>query len=188
MAKTCSFFGHRKIEETQELKDRLKRVILYLIEEENVRNFLFGSNSDFYTLCHRIVSELKEMYPDIVRKKYICRSETCSLVSQKELWAKIYKSINVNEVLWMEEEVEHDTKWTSGKGQYVERNQAMIDDSDFCVFYYNALYQPALRKTSKRDVVPYQPKSGTEVALDYAIRKKRNGKLINFFNVFREED
>ena len=53
----------------------------------------------------------------------------------------------------------------------------MIDDSDFCVFYYNEKYQPQRRKESKRSIRTYQPKSGTKIAYDYA--KRKNKKIIN---------
>ena len=77
-------------------------------------------------------------------------------------------------LLGVEEEVEYKTKWTSGKAQYVERNQAMIDESDVCIFYYDEKYQPPLRKQSRRALNDYQPKSGTRVAYEYAKRKKKD--------------
>ena len=180
--KTCSFFGHRKIEETEDLKSRLKSVITHLIENEQVEVFLFGSRSDFNSLCHAIVTELKEShYPHIQRRAYTCRSETCTLEKERAYWEKIYSRLeNCPAVLLgVEEEVEHKTKWTSGKAQYVKRNQAMIDDSDFCVFYYNEEYTPPLRKRSRNALSPYQPKSGTKLAYKYATQKKK--KIINLF-------
>ena len=45
--KVCSFFGHRKIEITKELKQKVKEVIEDLIFNHNVLTFLFGSRSDF---------------------------------------------------------------------------------------------------------------------------------------------
>ena len=77
--KVCSFFGHRKIVETEELIERIRNAIVNLIENHNVRVFLFGSRSDFDSLCHLIVTELKEQYPEIERRAYTCRSETCTL-------------------------------------------------------------------------------------------------------------
>ena len=56
----------------------------------------------------------------------------------------------------------------AGKASYVERNREMIDDSDFCVFFYIEEYKPEHdphRKTSG--------KSGTKMAYDYAVRKKK---------------
>ena len=180
--KSCSFFGHRKIEETEELKNRLKSVIIHLIENEKVEIFLFGSRSDFNTLCHAVVTQLKERYPHLQRRAYTCRSETCTIEKERAHWEEIYSRIENRPVsiLGVEEEVEHKTKWVAGKAQYVERNQAMIDDSDFCVFYYNEEYKPPLRKRSRSDLSTYQPKSGTKIAYEYAKQKKK--EIINLFD------
>lgn len=72
-----------------------------------------------------------------------------------------------------DEEYDHPTKYTSGKASYVERNQAMINDSDYCIFYYDKNYQPGMRKYSKRSIGYYQPKSGTALAYAYARQKKK---------------
>ena len=179
--KTCSFFGHRKIEETEELKTRVQSVIINLIENKGVEIFLFGSKSDFNSLCHVIITKLKEKYPLIQRRVYTCRSETCVLEKERAYWEKIYSQFEKGSVslLEVEEEIEHKTKWTSGKAQYVERNQAMIDNSDFCIFYYNEEYKPPLRKHSRNALSTYQPKSGTKLAYEYALRKKK--EIINLF-------
>ena len=67
----------------------------------------------------------------------------------------------------------------AGKAAYAERNQAMICESDICVFYYNENYQPERRKESKRSIGTYQPKSGTKIAYDYAVKQKK--KIINLY-------
>ena len=78
--KTCCFLGHRKIDETEELKSRLKSIITYLIEDEKVEVFLFGSRSDFNSLCHAIVTELKEKYPHrLCAKDLLNRNELSKL-------------------------------------------------------------------------------------------------------------
>lgn len=179
--KTCCFLGHRKIDETEELKSRLKSIITYLIEDEKVEVFLFGSRSDFNSLCHAIVTELKEKYPHIQRRAYTCRSETCTLEKERAYWEEIYSHFEKRPVtlLGVEEEIEHRTKWTSGRAQYVERNQAMIDDSDFCLFYYDEIYKPPLRKQYRSALSMYQPKSGTKLAYDYANQRKK--EIINLF-------
>lgn len=177
---TCSFFGHRKIENNEELKQKVKEVIEDLIVKHGVSTFLFGSRSEFDYLCHLVVTELKEKY-DIKRIAYTCKSEACALESQRRQLEK--KRLAVMRkgacLLGVEEEFEHKTKYQSGKACYVERNQAMINDSDFCVFYYDKNYKPALKKRSKRSVCYYQPKSGTEIAFLYAMRKRKI--LINLF-------
>ena len=76
-------------------------------------------------------------------------------------------------MLGVEEEFEHKTKYTSGRASYVERNQAMINDGDYFIFYYDENYQPEMRKYSKRSIGYYQPKSGTSLAYDYAKQKKK---------------
>ena len=95
--------------------------------------------------------------------------------SERAHWEEIYSHFRKEKVtlLGVEEEVEHKTKYTSGRASYVERNQAMINDSDFCVFYYDENYQPEIRKYSKRSIGYYQPKSGTALAYAYAKQKKK---------------
>ena len=190
MEKVCSFFGYRKIKETEDLVQCLRNKIVELIEQYGVKIFLFGSRSDFDELCHRIVTELRVKYPDLQRRAYTCRSETCILENERGKWEKIYSEVKNREVhlLGVEQEVEHKNKWTAGRASYVERNQAMIDDSDYCIFYYNPYYQPPRRKYSKCSFGDYQPKSGTQLALDYAYKRKRAGKELFILNVFEEED
>lgn len=52
----CCIFGHRKINETQELRERLSAVIEELMVGQGVDTFLFGSKSRFNDLCYEIVS------------------------------------------------------------------------------------------------------------------------------------
>ena len=59
----------------------------------------------------------------------------------------------------------------AGKASYVERTQEMIKKSDFCIMYYDKNYTPPRRRNSKRDLTDYQPKSGTKIAYDYAVKK-----------------
>lgn len=77
-----------------------------------------------------------------------------------------------------------DRLWSAGKASYVERNQDMINASDYCVFYYDPDYQPPKRKYSKRDVSEYQPKSGTRLAYEYAYSKKIERCSIEIINLF----
>lgn len=110
-----------------------------------------------------------------------CKSELCFLESDREEMEKFYSRALKKEIhlQGFEEEVEHKTKYTSGKASYVERNQAMIDLCDFCVFYFDEHYLPPLRLFSKHSS-PYQPRSGTALAFKYAKRKKKH--IINMFD------
>ena len=165
--KTCCFFGHRKIDETQELKNNLCEIIENLIVNEKVETFLFGSKSQFDELCHKIVTELKEKYPHI--KRIYVRSAYQYIPDWYE------KSLlENNEGTYFPEYMEN-----AGRASYVERNQEMINKSDFCIVYYDENYLPPRRKNSRRDLFDYQPKSGTAVAYVYAVKKKK--KIINYF-------
>lgn len=61
MKKICSFFGHKKIEITEKLKERVKNFIERLIVKDNYTIFLFGGFSEFDYMCYKIVSELKKL-------------------------------------------------------------------------------------------------------------------------------
>ncbi|MGN1316910.1 MAG: hypothetical protein ACI4VW_07610 [Acutalibacteraceae bacterium] len=60
ISSTCCFFGHRTIDETEELKAKLIYIIEKLIVDENVDTFLFGSKSRFNSLCLELVTEIKK--------------------------------------------------------------------------------------------------------------------------------
>ena len=183
MRKVCSFFGHRKIELSVELEQKVQGVVEDLIVNHNVSTFLFGSRSEFDSLCLSVVTNLKEKYPYIKRVAYTCKNEACILESEKQKIEENYSHLLKREVslVSVEEELEHKTKYTAGRASYIERNQAMINDSDYCVFYYNENYQPQMRKRSGRSVGYYQPKSGTKLAYYYAKQKKKT--LINVLDI-----
>ena len=58
--KIVCFIGHRKIEKSIELKQRVEETIKDLIENKGANTFLFGSRSEFDDLCHSIVTELQK--------------------------------------------------------------------------------------------------------------------------------
>ncbi len=185
-SKTCSFLGHRNTKLAQSQIQKLNEVLENLIVEQNVSTFLFGSKSKFNNLCLSLVTSLKNKYPYIKRIGYTCRSETCHLEKDRLEWEKYYLSLGnkPSQLFGFEMECEHRTKYTAGKASYIERNQAMIDNSNYCIFYYNSEYKPSIRKLSKKDMGYYQPKSGTALAYKYAKKKKK--VIINIFNNFEE--
>ena len=147
---TCCFFGHRMINETEELRSKVVEIIEELIVEKQVDTFLFGSKSRFNSLCVELVTEIKEKYPHI-RRIYV-RAEY-PYISER------YK----NYLLESYEDTYYPEKiMNSGRASYVERNYEMIDKSHYCVVYYDERNTPTTRK------------SGTKAALDYAIKKCKN--------------
>ena len=159
---TCCFFGHRKIEVTDELVNRLKEVVEHLIVDKNVDTFLFGSKSQFDKSCLQVVTELKKKYPHIrriyVRAEFPYIDEDYTAYLLKRYDQSYYPERMIN----------------AGKAAYVERNYEMIDNSSYCVIYYDENYMPPRRKNGRRDLFDYQPKSGTAVAHDYAVKKGKS--------------
>ena len=146
----CCFIGHREINVTDELKEKLRVVIEHLITDESIDTFLFGSKSHFDDLCYDIVTEIKKKYPHI--KRIFVRAE--------------YPYIDESYVAYLLKSYE-DTYFPksvlgAGKASYVKRNCEMIDNSRFCIVYY------------KEDYTPKSRKSGTKIAFTYAEKKKKN--------------
>lgn len=164
---TCCFFGHRKIEDTPELRTKITDTIERLIVDENIDTFLFGSKSEFNSLCYDLVTKIKEKYPHI--KRVYVRAEFPYIDESYRNYL-----LDSYEDTYYPEGMEK-----AGRAAYVERNCNMIERSCVCVVYYEPDYAPACRKNSNRDLADYQPKSGTKIAYEYALKRKI--KTINAF-------
>lgn len=158
------FIGHRNIEETEELRKRLLNFILDLINNKGVDTFLFGSKSQFNDLCLQVVSEIKENKTHI--KRVYVRAEYFYI-------DEFYKNflLRFYDETYFPPQIEN-----AGQSVYVERNKFMIDNSDYCIFYYNKNYMPQRRI---KKVYCETRKSGTQIAFDYATSKNKN--IINLF-------
>ena len=147
---TCCFIGHRAILRAEELKTQLCEIIENLIVNENVDTFLFGSKSQFNSLCLELVTEIKEKYPHI--KRIYVRAEY-PYISER------YKNClleNYEDTYYPEKIV------GAGRTAYVERNYEMINISHFCIFYYDEYIASIIRK------------SGTKIALNYAVKQGKH--------------
>ena len=151
---TCCFIGHRKINETEELKQKLTEVIENLIVNENIDTFLFGCKSEFNDLCWDAVTELKKKYPNI--KRIFVRAEYPYINDDyRDYLLQFYEDTYYPEKVL-----------NSGKASYVKRNIEMIDNSKFCVVYFDKNYSPNNRK------------SGTKIAYEYAVEKRKDIKNV----------
>ena len=74
MGKTCSFFGHRFILNSDAVKAQLKTLIGKQIKEDKVDTFYLGEQGDFEILSAEVLNELKTIYPFIQRTDVICFS------------------------------------------------------------------------------------------------------------------
>ncbi|MBQ9794700.1 MAG: DUF1273 family protein [Clostridia bacterium] len=146
---TACFFGHRTIDETEDLKRSLTAAIENLITAEGVDTFLFGSKSRFDSLCLELVTALKEKYPYL--KRVYVRAEYPEITEEY----KVYLLRSYEDTYYPEK------LRNAGRAAYVERNRELIDRSRFCIVYYSETHSPTTRK------------SGTKAALDYAVKKER---------------
>ena len=151
---TCCFFGHRTINETEELRMKITEAVERMIIYENVDTFLFGSKSQFDSLCLELVTKLKEKYPHV--KRIYVRAE--------------FPYINddyLNYLLKSYDDTYYPEKLHgAGRAAYVERNYEMINNSKYCIVYYDEENALSTRK------------SGTKIALDYAL--KQNKEIFRF--------
>ncbi len=165
MKTSCCFIGHRKITDKELVFVAVKRTVQRLILEKGVKTFHFGSKSEFDDICHLVVSELQNKYPDIVRINYNCKSEYPVKPNEKADLQENLRRLLKKDIRLKDYESSKISNRTinAGKASYVERNQDMIDDSDYCVFFYTQEYGLTQDGTS----------SGTKLAYDYAVRKKK---------------
>lgn len=161
------FIGHRDIEKTEELTSSLKETVVCLINK-GVTTFLFGSMSDFDNLSWEVVTELKKEYT-YIKRVYVRSAFQYIEKSYEEYLLESY------EETYFPSKLEN-----AGKYSYVERNYEMIENSNFCVFYCNESYIPALKRRPKHNMLLSERRnSGTKIAYNYAIKKKKT--IINLY-------
>ncbi len=169
---TCCFIGHRKIEITPALTDELDRLLQRLIAQ-NVTQFLFGDHSAFDSLCYRAVTELKKNCPQIRRIRFRTDYPDADPYTERLLRTGYEDCICPAGAAW------------AGRAAYLIRNQAMIRESDICIFYCDEKYLPRQRGKFP-DGAAGQPQSGTKLAFDYAKAQKK--KVINLFHPDQTQD
>ncbi len=147
---SCCFLGHRKIDYSTDCKKRIYKIIEKLINK-NIIYYIFGSKSQFNDLCYSVVSDLKLKYPHI--KRIYVRAE--------------YPNINDDYEKYLLERYEYtyfpSNILNSKKAIYIKRNYEMIDNSSYCLFYYDKNYLPNTATTS-----------GTKTAYNYALKNNKN--------------
>ena len=149
--KICAFFGHRDVEETEELCTSVRNEILRAIDF-GCRIFYFGGYGDFDALCYRLVSELKASGADV--RRVFCVPREAYLYKR----VRYFKREDYEDAIYLPPSFEG---WY--KSIYF-RNLAMIDASDYLVFY-----------------AENREGSGAYKAYAYA-RKKKNKVLVNLFS------
>lgn len=148
----CSFFGHREVEITDDLYSATYTEILKSVDF-GCRVFYFGGLGGFDRLCYEIVTKLQSENPDLNIKRVFC------VPQEKLLYKKtrLYRRSDYEETIFLQ---------PSFFGWYKSvyfRNLAMIDDSNYVVFY-----------------AENRENSGAYKAYKYALKKK-TAVLVNLF-------
>ena len=148
--KICSFFGHRDVEITNELYETTTAEILKSVDF-GCRVFYFGGYGDFDALCYKIVTKIKEEKPEFNIRRIYCVSQERYLRKK----ARYFDKEDYDEIIYLPPSFEG---WY--KSIYF-RNCAMIDKSDFIIFY-----------------AEQKENSGAYKAYKYA-KKKKNKYIVN---------
>lgn len=122
--KICSFFGHRDITVSEELKIKLNKEILHLLKI-GFECFYFGGFGMFDHLCWQLVTELKSDYPNI--RRVFCLSDPRHTRLSKR--PKYLKNTDYEEFIYLTLDSDY---WYS---RIYYRNCEMINQSEFVIFY-----------------------------------------------------
>ena len=162
--KTCSFFGHRDCKLSSDDIIRLRDTIEKLIIKHNVKEFLFGRESNFDRLSFNICLDIKMDFPEISLVYVRAKNE----YPNKDFVDKI---LELYDDTYFPKSVHN-----AGKYCYIKRNIDMIDNSDYCIFYYlDRDYSFSKDFFTHKQT---KTKSGTKIALEYA--KKKSKEIIIF--------
>ena len=129
----CTFAGHAKLYGDNSIKEKLKKEIINLIENQGVTTFYNGGKRQFDWLCADCVKELRKDYPFI--KSYLILAYMP--VKKNQFDADFYKKFD--DTLYPEIEK------VPPKFAIVKRNEWVIDNSSFLITYINHKWGGAYR-------------------------------------------
>ena len=122
--KICSFFGHSEIQISHDLQEKTFLEIQHAIQC-GCRIFLFGGFGMFDALCYKIVSALQKDNPSLALKRVFCVPQERYLRKK----APFFQKEDYDETVYLS---------PAFGGWYKSiyfRNCAMIDKSDYVIFY-----------------------------------------------------
>ena len=152
--KICSFFGHRDVEITEEIKKAVEAEILNAIDM-GCRTFYFGGYGDFDALCYGLVTQIKDKNKELGITRVYCVPQESYLRKK----VRYFNREDYDDVIYL---------MPSFDGWYKSiyfRNCAMIDESAAVIFYAEE-----------------RADSGAYKAYKYANKKKKGKRIINLWN------
>lgn len=124
---TVSFFGHRIIDDSQTVEQKLYELLRIIISRgDREVEFLVGRNGDFDLIATSVIRRLKkEINSENVFLTLVLPYETAELRNNTEAFEDFYDSIEISEA-----SVDKNFKYA-----ITARNRDMIDRSDMVVVY-----------------------------------------------------
>ncbi len=118
------FCGHRDVFERERIKEKVKEILIYLIEKKNISVFLSGGMGEFDGLCESLVIGLKDHYKDI-KLCLIIPYLTKNILNNPQYYNSFYDEIikpDFGEDIFP-------------KYAIIKRNRYMVDNSDYIISY-----------------------------------------------------
>ena len=142
--KYCSFFGHRDFVEDDNISAKIKNIISDCVSNKNIYNFLLGGYGHFDYCCAKYINELKSNYPEI--RIYLVLAYINKKLDQYD---KNFIQTMYDDILYPPIEK------TPLKYSIVKRNEWMVENSQFVIFYVNKTWGGAskmLEYTQKKKI------------------------------------
>lgn len=169
MAK-ATIIGHRDFVGDDEWKKFLTDKIIVLIENYGVDSFYVEKKSNFVSFCCDIIRELKKDYPHV------------KLINVWGEYLYYNDMVDKLELQYYDKLLRPECFIGAGKNIFVKRNQYLIDNSDVILFYFNENVKG--RWTGIKGELPHKVRSGTRIAYEYAVKKKK--RIINAFGEMKK--
>lgn len=136
---TISFFGHRQIEHPFIIEKRLERLISTFLRKEEYIVFLVGRNGEFDQLVSSVIRKCKKAIRD---------DNSALVLVLPYMTAEYRHNIKSFHQYYDEVEIYANSSEAYFKSAHQIRNHAMVDRSDFVIFYvkhcFGGAYQTLL--------------------------------------------
>ena len=141
MSKICTFFGHRYVSLSKEQEEKLKQIIIDLIQNHNVTNFWVGGMGDFDSIASKTIRNLKKDFPHI-KLEYALAYIPTNKENYEDL-KRHYDSVFCPQGIEL------------GPPRFAicRRNKTMVLETDFLIFYVKTNFGGAYQalKIAKRN-------------------------------------
>ena len=141
MTKICTFFGHRYASLSKEQEEKLKQIVIDLIQNHDVSRFWVGAKGYFDDLASKTIRNLKKDFPHINLELALAYIPTDK--EQYEYLEQHYDCVFCPEGIEL------------GPPRFAicRRNKTMVLEADYLIFYVNLNFGGAYQalKIAKRN-------------------------------------